>query len=103
MKENTTIRGSRTSRSSSLELMAALRPYQWPKNGLVFAALAFSAGDAWEFSQIATWWPLLWRTALIFVAWCIASSAVYLVNDTADREVDRLHPLKRDRPIARGA
>ena len=85
-----------------LELAVALRPYQWPKNGLVFAALAFSAGTAWEFGETQNWWPLLWPTALTFVAWCIAASAVYLVNDTFDRHADQLHPVKRNRPIARG-
>lgn len=83
-------------------LLVAMRPYQWPKNGLVFAALAFSAGDAWKPGEPDTWWPLLWRTLALFALWCMVSSAVYLVNDIQDRELDRLHPRKQNRPIASG-
>jgi len=84
-------------------LLVAMRPYQWPKNGLVFAALAFSAGDAWKPGDADTWWPLLWRTAVLFCLWCLVSSSVYLVNDVQDLELDRLHPRKQNRPIASGA
>ncbi len=84
-------------------LIAALRPYQWPKNAIVFAALVFSAGQAWHPADAATWWPLLWRSSVVFVLWCMVSSAMYLVNDVRDRESDRLHPRKAHRPIARGA
>jgi 4-hydroxybenzoate polyprenyltransferase len=84
-------------------LVVALRPYQWPKNALVFAALAFSAGDAWKPREPDSWWPLLWRTLVLFVLWCMVSSAMYLINDIRDREVDRVHPRKSRRPIASGA
>lgn len=84
-------------------LILALRPYQWPKNGIVFAALAFSAGDAWKLDQPDTWWPLLWRTIALFALWCLAASGTYLLNDSRDRELDRLHPRKAHRPIASGA
>ena len=84
-------------------LVVAARPYQWPKNVVVFAALVFSAGDAWEADDPGTWWPLLWRTVALFGLWCLAASATYLVNDVRDREADRLHPRKRYRPIASGA
>jgi len=91
-------------RSAALPpILAAMRPYQWPKNGLVFAALAFSAGDAWRPGDFDSWWPLFWRSVAIFGFWCLASSATYLLNDIQDREVDRLHPRKKHRPIARGA
>jgi len=90
-------------RASALPpILAAMRPYQWPKNGLVFAALAFSAGDAWRPGDVDSWWPLLWRSVAIFACWCLASSATYLFNDLQDRELDREHPRKRNRPIARG-
>jgi 4-hydroxybenzoate polyprenyltransferase len=79
-----------------------MRPYQWPKNGIVFAALAFSAGEAWTLNRPEDWWPLLWRTVLLAALWCMASSAVYLINDIRDRDADSLHPRKRSRPVAAG-
>ena len=71
-----------------------MRPRQWSKNLLVFAGLVFAAklGD-----------PLRWLEACVcFVAYCAISSAAYLANDVRDRHDDRLHPVKRSRPIARG-
>jgi 4-hydroxybenzoate polyprenyltransferase len=81
-------------RSPVRAAFVALRPRQWLKNLLVFAGLLFAAklGDAGR-----------WLEALAaFVAYCAISSAAYLVNDVRDREDDRLHPVKRARPIARG-
>jgi 4-hydroxybenzoate polyprenyltransferase len=83
-------------------LVVAMRPDQWPKNLVVFAALVFTAGEAWTPGEPESWWPLLWRSAALFGLWCLAASATYLVNDIRDREVDRLHPRKRLRPIASG-
>jgi len=83
-------------------LLLAMRPYQWPKNVIVFAALVFSAGDAWEPSEPGDFWPLLWRTCALFGTWSMVASATYLVNDVRDRENDRLHPRKARRPIASG-
>lgn len=84
-------------------LLVAMRPFQWPKNGIVFSALVFSAGTAWQADDPGTLWPLLWRTAALAGLWCVAASAGYLLNDVQDREADRLHPRKRRRPIASGA
>lgn len=84
-------------------LLEAMRPYQWPKNAIVFAAFVFSAGDAWTADDPDSWWPLLWRSLVLFALWCAVASAVYLVNDVRDREADRLHPRKMHRAIARGA
>lgn len=84
-------------------LVTALRPYQWPKNLIVFAALIFSAGDAWEPRDFDSWWPLLWRSIALFGLWSLVASATYLVNDVQDRHADALHPRKRRRPIASGA
>ena len=76
-------------------LVAAMRPRQWPKNLLVFAGILFAA----EFDE-----PAKWAAALAaFAAYCAASSAAYLVNDVLDAGEDRLHPLKRSRPVASGA
>ena len=77
-----------------IDLLQALRPYQWTKNALVFAALVF-AQDLGDPGKV-----LLAVGA--FVVFCAASSSVYLFNDIADRERDRRHPVKRDRPIAAG-
>ncbi|MHB8508121.1 MAG: UbiA family prenyltransferase [Candidatus Dormibacteria bacterium] len=72
-----------------------LRPRQWAKNGLVFAAPLFAArlndGGAMR------------RTLLAFIAFCLVSSAAYIYNDVRDAADDRLHPLKSGRPIASGA
>ena len=76
-------------------LVRAVRPRQWVKNLLVVAA-PLAAGKVGDGDVIAA-------TLLALVSFCLAASAVYLVNDTADREVDRLHPTKRLRPIASGA
>jgi 4-hydroxybenzoate polyprenyltransferase len=74
--------------------LAALRPWQWTKNLLLFAGIVFAA-------QIDD--PRRWAAAVAaFVAYCAASSAAYLVNDVLDAEADRAHPVKRRRPIARG-
>jgi 4-hydroxybenzoate polyprenyltransferase len=76
-------------------LLAALRPQQWSKNLLVFAGILFAA----EYDE-----PAKWGAAFAaFFAYCAASSAAYLFNDVRDAEQDRLHPLKRDRPVASGA
>jgi len=81
-------------RSPARALLVALRPRQWLKNLFVFAGIVFAAkvGDAGR-----------WVEAFAaFVAFCAASSAAYLVNDVVDAPHDRLHALKRLRPIARG-
>ena len=75
-------------------LLAALRPRQWPKNGLIFVALAFTL----NLQQPG----LLLRSLVTFVAFCALSSAGYLLNDVVDVEADRQHPTKRHRPIAAG-
>jgi len=76
-------------------LLIALRPRQWTKNLLVFGALVFAA----ELDE-----PVRWLEAgVAFVAFCLVSSAAYLLNDVRDAPQDRLHPKKRLRPIASGA
>jgi 4-hydroxybenzoate polyprenyltransferase len=75
-------------------LIKSLRPRQWPKNIFFFAALVFDR-------QFFLLEPLL-RTLAGFVLLCLASGSVYLVNDIADREQDRLHPIKCKRPVASG-
>ena len=72
----------------------AVRPRQWVKNLLVLAA-PLAAGKLFEPA-------ILTGAALAFVAFCLVSASVYLVNDVRDVEEDRLHPTKRFRPIAAG-
>jgi len=75
-------------------VFVSLRPHQWTKNLLVFAALAFS-------KHLFEADPLL-RTLVAFAVFCGLSGSVYLVNDVADLERDRLHPRKKLRPLASG-
>ncbi|MEZ4498490.1 MAG: decaprenyl-phosphate phosphoribosyltransferase [Thermomicrobiales bacterium] len=75
-------------------LLRAMRPLQWTKNLLAFAPLIF-ARDTFHLD------PVL-RSIGAFVAFCAVSSAIYLVNDVRDQGQDRLHPVKRYRPIAAG-
>lgn len=75
-------------------LARALRPKQWTKNVFVFAAIVFAG----KLFQAAAWG----RTLAAFAIFSAVASAVYLVNDVADRANDVLHPTKRLRPIAAG-
>jgi decaprenyl-phosphate phosphoribosyltransferase len=75
-------------------LARTARPKQWAKNVLVFAA-PFAAGKI-------THLHVLGASAVAFVAFCLAASAVYLINDVMDVDADRAHPRKRNRPIAAG-
>lgn len=80
-----------------LALLKAMRPRQWMKNGVLFAALVFDR--QLNLAHI----PAVSRTIAGFIIFCLLSAVVYLVNDIADVEADRKHPDKRKRPIASGA
>lgn len=79
---------------TTIAFIRSMRPEQWLKNGFVLAPLVFSGllhdPGAWA------------RSLFAMVAFCAASSAVYLVNDVLDRAADRRHPVKRRRPVAAG-
>jgi len=75
-------------------LLRSMRPRQWAKNVFLFAALVFDL-------KLLQPTPFL-HTLAGFLVFCLASSVVYLVNDVADAESDRQHPIKRNRPIALG-
>lgn len=81
-------------RSLPIAMIVAMRPRQWAKNVLVFAA-PLAAGQLF---QADIFWPSIGA----FVMFCLISSATYLVNDTKDRDSDREHPTKYKRPIAAG-
>jgi 4-hydroxybenzoate polyprenyltransferase len=76
-------------------LIVALRPQEWIKNLLVFAGVLFS-GRLDESGALGD-------ALIAFICFCGISSAGYLLNDLRDREHDRRHPDKRNRPIASGA
>ena len=75
-------------------LIAAMRPHQWSKNLLVFVSILI----AHRYTEV----DLLCSTVIAFVAFCLCSSAVYLINDLLDLEVDRKHSEKCHRPFASG-
>jgi len=75
-------------------LIRTIRPHQWVKNVFVLAPVVFATK---LFDPI-----LLTNAAIAFFAFCLLAGAVYTINDLADVEADRLHPVKRDRPIASG-
>ncbi len=75
--------------------LALIRPEQWVKNLIIFGALIFAR----QFTETDN----ILMAILAFAVFCLLSSAVYVVNDIHDRDSDRLHPLKRSRPVASGA
>ena len=75
-------------------LVRTMRPKQWAKNILLFAAVVF-AGDLGEASLVVT-------SLAAFGIFCALSASAYVVNDLVDAERDRMHPTKRNRPIAAG-
>ncbi len=76
------------------DLLVSMRPKQWSKNVFVFAGVVFSR-------ELFTL-PALGKALLAFLLFCMASSATYLLNDVRDIERDRVHPVKRNRPLASG-
>jgi 4-hydroxybenzoate polyprenyltransferase len=86
---------ARQARPVMLSLFRALRPSQWTKNLIIFGPLGLG-------QRLLDPASLLYATAA-FVVFCALSGVVYLINDIADREADRRHPVKRFRPIASGA
>lgn len=81
-------------RSRPRALLKAMRPYQWVKNILVAVPVVASGSIA-----VAGDWA---AAGLAFVAFSMAASGVYLLNDASDLEADRIHPRKRARPFASG-
>lgn len=81
--------------NAPLELIRLLRPKQWVKSLFVFVGLLF--GHAWGDAS------MVWRVLAAAGAFALVSSCVYILNDIADRDADRRHPRKRNRPLAKGA
>jgi len=80
----------------------ALRVDQWTKNGIVMMAWFFSVADSSQRDIVRGWQSFLMAFAMA-LAFSLISSAFYLLNDVSDYDADRLHPVKRLRPIASGA
>jgi 4-hydroxybenzoate polyprenyltransferase len=77
-----------------IALIKTMRPRQWTKNAVIFAALVFD--------RKLTHIPAFLNTLAGFVIFCILSGVVYIINDLVDVEADRMHPDKKNRPIASG-
>ena len=89
--------------NAAVGLFKTARPRQWVKNLLVFLPLLFAVDLVWSAGDLATLLPYAPPLAILFAAFCALSSAVYILNDFADRNADRQHPTKRFRPIASGS
>src|SRR5215471_13055171 len=84
---------SRRAAAKRPAVLASLRPRQWTKNLFVFAGVIFSQ------QLLTARFPM---ACAAFALFCLLSGAMYLLNDVADVDKDRLHPTKRQRPIAAG-
>jgi 4-hydroxybenzoate polyprenyltransferase len=80
---------------NSFELLRLMRPYQWVKNAFVFTGLLF--GHAWRDPHLVE------QVMVVFIAFCLVSSAIYTLNDIVDLEQDKHHPKKSRRPLASGS
>jgi 4-hydroxybenzoate polyprenyltransferase len=76
------------------ELLRLMRPHQWVKNVFVFTGLLF--GHAWHDPRLVA------QVVVVFIAFCLVSSTIYIFNDIVDLEQDRNHPKKSQRPLAAG-
>ena len=76
------------------DLVLLLRPKQWTKNLLLFAGLIFS----YNLFQLA----LVMDALIAFISFCLLSGCVYIINDLMDIKEDRMHPQKKERPLAAG-
>src|SRR5512142_2719047 len=77
-------------------LIKTMRPRQWTKNVLIFAAVVFDR-------QLSLSHPIpFFRSLGGLILFCALSSTVYIINDLVDVQADRQHPVKRNRPIASG-
>jgi 4-hydroxybenzoate polyprenyltransferase len=83
-----------TQRSSPAAILRLLRPHHWTKNAFCFAGVLFGG-----FARNPGDWL---KAAQVFLVFCLAASTVYVWNDIFDRDRDRLHPVKRLRPLPGG-
>ncbi len=83
-----------TTRGAITDRIRLMRPSHWMKNIFIFAPLVFA--------QMLTDAASVKAAMLVFAAFCLLSSCVYVLNDVTDREADANHPRKRARPVASG-
>ncbi len=83
-------------------LLRAMRPRQWAKNGIIYFAFIFTINERWDLGEWGESLEVFGIATAAFLLFCLVSSATYLINDLIDTPQDRLHPLKRNRPIAAG-
>ena len=81
-------------RETILHYIIILRPKHWIKNGFVFAPVFFSG----QLNQ----WGIFKEAFFAFIAFSLAASTVYILNDWFDREADAKHPEKKTRPFPKG-
>ena len=79
----------------------AIRVEQWTKNGVVMLAWFFSVADVSQREIVRGWGSFLMALGMA-ASFSLVSSAFYLLNDVSDYDLDRLHPVKRRRPVAAG-
>jgi 4-hydroxybenzoate polyprenyltransferase len=91
--------GTTQQKTKIIDIIKALRPNQWTKNAVVFAAFVFAF---WDNSQELTLQSGLIKIIPAIIIFCFVSSGIYIINDIRDLESDRIHPNKRFRPIAAG-
>ena len=82
--------------------ITVLRPRQWIKNGLIFIPFLFTVSEMWSPYDLPAMVDLIARLCLLFGAFCLVVSSVYIFNDLMDRSRDSQHPKKRERPLASG-
>lgn len=100
--DQTVASGARESRSLARALLSAMRPMQAPKNGLVLVPLIFSVNIWFAVDDVSGMFEIVLRALGATIAFTLLSGAIYLINDLADVERDRAHPVKRRRAIASG-
>jgi len=83
-------------------VLRMLRPVHWSKNVFIFAALVFAQGDSSSPANLLFDPRKIAQGFYAFVCFCLLSSCVYVINDIHDVHQDRLHPRKRNRPLASG-
>jgi len=78
--------GQPTKKNVWIQVLNEIRPEQWTKNLLIFAALLFS--------NKSIPYVMIYKTVVAFILFCVVSSCIYIFNDFIDREADRNHPKK---------